>query len=147
MSSLLPPQSQQQPQEQQRQQQAYTTMEDDGVNSLSPPGISSDDMDIEPSSLSDDSASPTSIAVASAPSVSAVPALRLDAETQCDTTLDVDNGDSRGEEDVSPMDAFISSLTKHDQHHQHHQQQQQDAKEANYGRHDVESVNKLLFDR
>ncbi|KAI8358761.1 fungal-specific transcription factor domain-containing protein [Mortierella sp. GBAus27b] len=135
--SLLPPQPQPQATPQQIPRH-HATMEDAAADPPSPLVVSSDDMDVEPSSLSDDAESSTSIAVvpttaASAASASA-PAPRLDAETQCDPTSDVESIDG-GDED--PMEKFISALTKQgvheDQVSEKHGPQQSGMKEVNFG--------------
>ncbi|GJJ68168.1 hypothetical protein EMPS_00514 [Entomortierella parvispora] len=162
-------QQQQQQQQQQGQKQHHATMEDDAADPPSPPAVSSDDMDMESSSLSDDPdrSSPTSSA----------PAPRQDAQTQFNSSVTTDAATESM--NINPSDSlvshasFLSSLTttsnlygehqrqqqqnqqqqNQQQQQQQHQQQQQDAqqgsatKDGQFGCHkDVDRVNNLLFD-
>ncbi|KAG0052310.1 hypothetical protein BGZ83_002749 [Gryganskiella cystojenkinii] len=145
-------QQQRRTQHQQQQQLQATTMEDDTADPPSPPALSSDDMDMESSSLSDDPDQGSPLA-----------APRQDAQTQFNSaasTIEPNSSDSM----VSHA-TFLASLTKdpgsasyhmhmHQQELQHQQQQLQQqgfgsspSKESQFGCHkDVDRVNNLLFD-
>ncbi|KAG0367727.1 hypothetical protein BGZ54_003371, partial [Gamsiella multidivaricata] len=123
-------------------------MEDDAADPPSPPAVSSDDMDIEASSLSDDS-DRQSVAQAA----EAVAAPRQDAQTQCDITsgneYDKYASSSSAEANVhgAAHESFVASLTSADMGLNTAIRQQESAGEGGYRRHrNVEEVSSLVFD-
>ncbi|KAF9135584.1 hypothetical protein BGW39_001910 [Mortierella sp. 14UC] len=151
------PTRQQHQQQHQHQQLHHAMMEDDTADPPSPPAISSDDMDMESSSLSDDPElfiSPSNSTSSSSSSSSS----RHDVQTQCQfDAADVDGVKTT----AAAREAFLTSLTKVavmglggavkgslQRQQQQLQQQEQQRKETvtDGDQKDVDKVNTLLFD-
>lgn len=137
-------------QQQKQKQQLNTMMEDDTADPPSPPAISSDDMDMESSSLSDDPdlfISPTSSSSSSSSASSS--SSRHDVQIQCQfDDVDVDGAKAT----AAAREAFLASLTKvaamgfGNGGHQRQQQQHDNSRRVDANQKDVDKVNTLLFD-
>ncbi|KAG9065109.1 hypothetical protein KI688_002430 [Linnemannia hyalina] len=145
-------QIQQQQQQQQQEQRLHAMMEDDTADPPSPPAISSDDMDMESSSLSDDPdlfISP--ITSTSSSSSSSCSSSRHDVQIQCQfDDVDVDGTKAT----AAAREAFLESLTKvaimgrggSNGGAGLQRQQQQGKSNMEASQKDVDKVNTLLFD-
>ncbi|KAG0315898.1 hypothetical protein BGZ97_007721 [Linnemannia gamsii] len=132
----------------QQQQKLHAMMEDDTADPPSPPAISSDDMDMESSSLSDDPdlfISPTS----SSSSSSSTSSSRHDVQIQCQfDDVDVDGAKAT----ATAREAFLASLAKvaamgfGNDGRERQQQQQDESSRIDASQKDVDKVNTLLFD-
>ena len=141
-----------QQQQQQQEQQLHAMMEDDTADPPSPPAISSDDMDMESSSLSDDPdlfISPTTSTPSSSSSSSS--SSRHDVQIQCQfDDVDVDGAKAT----AAAREAFLASLTKvavmglggSNGGAGLQRQQQQGKSNVEASQKDVDKVNTLLFD-